>query len=267
MQSHRQHPKLDRLTASNFDPRLNAVVVAIPVERCEKPEQQMKMLKMIRRIFRVVVFLVLIHPAWAKDERSIRDLSKALAGLSSDVDAKEAELVSVTAHTTARKLAKEYHVVLNPEFQAFLVNVGARKRGWCGHWAQDIGMQLKELKLRTLVVHWGVAYDHTSSENNCLVVTARNQPFTDGIILDGWRRAGRLFWCPVVKDHEYEVEQHYGHSGITAWKENMQWSAWLQDYEPGKPKSKAAAASKASKGGSERNERVSISDLTQPPTP
>jgi hypothetical protein len=126
---------------------------------------------------------------------------------------------------------------------------------------------LKELKPRTVVLHWGVAYDHTSSENNCLVITARNQPFKDGIILDGWRRAGRLFWCPVIKDDEYELEQHYGHSGITAWKENMQWSAWLQDYEPGKPKSKAATASKATKGGSERNERVSISDLTQPPTP
>jgi len=103
----------------------------------------------------------------------------------------------VTAHTTARKLARDYHVVLNPEFsQAFLVNVGAET--WL---VRPLGTgyrhALKELKLRTLVLHWGVAYDHTSSENNCLVVTARNQPFTDGIILDGWRRAGRLFWCPV----------------------------------------------------------------------
>ena len=137
---------------SNSGPLMkHAVIVAIPVERCEKPDQRMKMLKMIRRIFWVVVFLVLAHPAFAKDERSIRDLSKALAGLWSDVDPKEAELVSITAHTTARKLARDYHVVLNPEFQAFLVNVGARKRGWCGHWAQDIGTQLKELKLRMLV--------------------------------------------------------------------------------------------------------------------
>jgi hypothetical protein len=226
----------------------------------------MKMFKMIRCIFWVVVFLALIHPAWGKDERSIKDLSKALAGLSSDVDPKEAELVSVTAHTTARKLARDYHVVLNPEFQAFLVNVGARKRGWCGHWAQDIGTRLKELKPRTLVLHWGVAYDHTSSENNCLVITARNQPFKDGIILDGWRRAGRLFWCPVIKDDEYEVEQHYGHSGITAWKENMQWSAWLQDYEPGKPKAKAATNNKVSKVSPDRDERGGDSDSRQPTT-
>jgi len=242
-------------------------IVAMPLLRCEKPDQRMKMLKMIRRIFWVVVFLVLIHPTWAKDERSIKDLTKALAGLARDVDPAEAERISVTAHTTARSLARDYHVVLNPEFQAFLVNVGARKRGWCGHWAADIGARLKELKPRTLVLHWGVAYDHTSSENNCLVVTARNQPFKDGIILDGWRRAGRLFWCPVIKDDEYEVEQHYGHSGITAWKENMQWSAWLQDYEPSREKSKATTNNKASKVDSERDERGGKIDSRQSVTP
>jgi len=201
--------------------------------------------------------LALANQALAKDERSIRDLAKALTKLGPDVDPKEAELISVTAHTTARKLAKDYHVVLNPEFQAFLVNVGARKRGWCGHWAQDIGTHLKELKPKTLVLHWGVAYDHTSSENNCLVITARNQPFTDGIIVDGWRRAGRLFWCPVIQDHEYEVEQHYGHSGITAWKENMQWSAWLQDYETVVQKPKKTMNKKVEEVSSSRRQRPS----------
>ncbi len=199
---------------------------------------------MIRGLFFIFALLVLVSPAKARDERSIKDLSKALAGLAADVDPAEAELLSVTAHTKARSLAREYRVALNPEFTVFLVNVGLRKRGWCGHWAQDIGARLKELKLKTLVLHWGVAFDHTSSENNCLVVTARNQPFQDGIILDGWRRAGRLFWCPVVKDDEYEVEQHYGHSGITQWKENMQWSAWLQDKETSDNKSKTTAASR-----------------------
>jgi len=143
---------------------------------------------------------------------------------------------------TARGLKIKYHVVLNPEFQCFLINVGLRKRGWCGHWTRDIGERLKELKLKTLVLHWGVAYDGTSSENNCVVVTARNQPFQDGIILDGWRRAGRLFWSAVREDHEYEVEQHYGHSGITAWKENVHETAWLQDYRPSERKPKRTAA-------------------------
>jgi len=177
-----------------------------------------------------VALLLCMETAWARDERSIKDLSKALTALGSDVDPGEAELLSITAHTTARSLAREYHIVLNPEFQCFLINIGLRKRGWCGHWTRDIGARLKELKLKTLVLHWGTAYAGTSSENNCLVVTARNQPFQDGIILDGWRRAGRLFWCKVKQDDEYEVEQHYGHSGITVWKEVALYTAWLQDY-------------------------------------
>ena len=226
-----------------------------------------RMFKLGCSILFVCAFVALADQACARDERSIKDLAKALTKLGPDVDPAEAEQISVTAHTTARKLAHDYHVVLNPEFQAFLVNVGARKRGWCGHWAQDIGTHLKELKPRTLVLHWGVAYDHTSSENNCLVITARNQPFTDGIIVDGWRRAGRLFWCPVIKDHEYELEQHYGHSGITAWKENMQWSAWLQDYEPSKSKSKTATTSRGSKDNSRPDQRAAGNNLTQPATP
>jgi len=199
---------------------------------------------MIRTTSFICAFLLLAHAASASDERSIKDLTKALVALSSDVDPAEAQSLATLAHTTARRLKKEYRVVLNPEFTVFLYNIGMRKRGWCGHWAQDIGAELKELKCKTLVLHWGEAYPDTSSENNALVVTARNQPFQDGIILDGWRRAGRLFWCPVVKDDEYEVEQHYGHSGITVWKENMKWSAWLQSYQTAEEKPKAASASR-----------------------
>src|SRR4029077_14748725 len=191
----------------------------------------------------VFAFLLLVQAATASDERSIKELAKALTGLARDVDPAEAQALSEKAHTPARRLKREYRVVLNPEFTVFLYNIGKRKRGWCGHWAQDIGAELKELKCKTLVLHWGEAYPGTTSENNCLVVTARNQPFQDGIILDGWRRAGRLFWCPVIKDDEYEVEQHYGHSGITVWKENMKWSEWLQEYQLDEEKPKTATAS------------------------
>ena len=197
-----------------------------------------------RTLFFIFAFLLVVSLAHASDERSIKDLAKALTGLSSDVDPAEAQALSYTAHTTARRLKKEYRVALNPEFTVFLYNVGLRKRGWCGHWAQDIGAELIKLEPKTLVLHWGEAYPNTTSENNALVVTARNQRFEDGILIDGWRRAGRLFWCPVIKDDEYEMEQHYGHSGITMWKENMKWSAWLQYYPSAEEKPKTASASR-----------------------
>jgi len=80
-----------------------------------------------------------ISAASASDAYSIKKLSEALVALAPDVDPGEAEQLSVTAHTTARSLARQYHIVLNPEFQCFLINIGLRKRGYRGHWAPDIG--------------------------------------------------------------------------------------------------------------------------------
>jgi hypothetical protein len=190
----------------------------------------------------ILVYAVCLGTVWGKDERSIKDLRDALVALAPDVDPNEAEQVSVITHDMSRSLAREYRVVLNPPFQNFLINIGARQRGYCAHYARDIGTRLKELKLKTLVLHWGATDAGGPDESNCLVVTARDQPFLDGIILDAWRRAGRLFWCAVRKDHEYEVAHDnrlnrlagYHHSGITAWKEDMRETAWLQDYPPSK---------------------------------
>ena len=159
-----------------------------------------------------------ISAASASDAYSIRKLSEALVALSPDIDRGEAEQLSVSAHTTARSLARQYHIVLNPEFQCFLINIGLRKRGYCGHWTRDIGERLKDLKFRTLALHWGAYKPGTTGESNCVVITARNQGFQDGIVLDGWRRAGRLYWAKVTKDDEYQ------------WKEDPLYTAWLQDY-------------------------------------
>jgi hypothetical protein len=47
----------------------------------------------------------------------------------------------------------------------------------------------------------------------------------------------------------------------------MQWSAWLQDYEPSKPKSKAAANKKTNEVKSAENERRSNDFSNQPIVP
>ena len=205
---------------------------------------------MIRTVIFIIAFGLCATAVWAKDEKSIKKLSDALVALAPDVDPAEAGLLSVTAHAASRNLAREYHLALSPIFQNFLITMGKRERGWCGHYTRDIGERLKELKLKTLVLHWGAAFAGTDDESNCLVVTARNQPFEDGIVLDGWRQGGRLFWSAVKKDHEYDLAQDAtlrrtrsselfrpqrpdhqpDHYGITTWKEDPLYTAWLQDY-------------------------------------
>jgi hypothetical protein len=188
------------------------------------------------RVVFIFVFALCTTAVWARDERSIRELRDALVALGPGVDPAEAELLSVTVHTMSRDLARQYRVVLNPNFQNFLINIGARQRGYCAHYVRDIGTRLREFKFKTLVLHWG-AYDAKGpDESNCLVVTARHQHFEDGIVLDAWRWGGRLFWSPVKKDHEYELTSSISlnqlgeqrHSGITKWREDKQESAWLQ---------------------------------------
>ncbi len=137
------------------------------------------------------------------------DLRTKLAMLSPSVRVDEAERFAQCAYVTSRRLAREYRVVFPPALNNILINTGARKRGLCYQWTEDLMRQLNALKLETLELHWGEAFARTFSENNGVVVTAKGQPFAQGIVLDAWRYQGHLYWGPVRKDPE-----HY------EWKEN-----------------------------------------------
>lgn len=167
----------------------------------------------------LVLLGCLTAPAKASDEKSIKGFRDAIVALGPDVDPDEAELISETSHHTARRLQKEWRVAPISIFQNFLIHIGARDRGFCFHWAHDIGLELRKIPLKTLVLHWAEAYPATHLEHNVVVVTAVGQPFSTGYIIDGWRAAGRLLWWPVSKD-EYP------------WKENAQVTAWLQNKGP-----------------------------------
>jgi hypothetical protein len=129
-------------------------------------------------------------------------LRTKLAMLSPTVRVDEAERLALCAYKTSRRLAREYGVVFPPALNNILINTGGRKRGLCYHWTEDLLLQLDALKLETLELHWGEAFARTFSENNGVVVTAKGQPFGQGIVLDAWRYQGRLYWGPVRKDPE-----------------------------------------------------------------
>jgi hypothetical protein len=176
-------------------------------------------------------------PVQADDEKSIEKFTKAIIALSPTVDPAEAQMISETSHHTARELQKKWRVFPFALVQNFLIHVGARDRGFCFHWAHDIGMELRKLPLKTLELHWAESYPNTHLEHNVVVVTLPGQPITSGYLIDGWRAAGRLLWWPVVKD-EYP------------WKENPVETAWLQNRGPDPLSSlNASTDSKTQTGG------------------
>ncbi|PYL92552.1 MAG: hypothetical protein DMF14_03640 [Verrucomicrobia bacterium] len=126
---------------------------------------------------------------WSSDDPSLRT---QIAALSPTVSPDEARRVAYTAYMTGRELHREWRVAWLPGIQNFLVNMGARKGGLCFQWATELLVRLDALKLQTLELHWAESGPNTGAEHNVIVVTARGQPFGEGILLDLWRYSGTL---------------------------------------------------------------------------
>src|SRR5205809_687768 len=142
-----------------------------------------------------------------RDTLRVHVLGDRIAALGPKVHRDEALRVAECAYATSKQLRHDYGVIGGPpSFQNFLVNLGIRKRGLCFQWAEDLLVQLDALKLRTLELHWAEAWAGSWREHNCVVVTAKGQPFRQGIILDCWRHSGHLFWSPLATDHYPWIE-------------------------------------------------------------
>jgi hypothetical protein len=133
-------------------------------------------------------------------------LANKLAALSPRVDTTEAARLAECAYATADRLRRQYQMFGTPIFNNFLVYHGFRKRGYCYQWTADLLVALDALKLKTLELHWGESYAGTWRENNCLVITAKGQPFDSGMIVDAWRHFGQLRWNLVLSDEDRYFE-------------------------------------------------------------
>jgi len=150
----------------------------------------------------------------SKDSAKAEELGNQLAKLSRKVDPNEAKLLAECAYATVARLRQEYRMFGTPIFNNFLVYHGWRKRGYCFQWTEDLLLALDTLKLKTLELHWGDAYRDTWRENNCVVVTAKGQPFDRGMILEAWRHFGYLRWNLVRSDQDPYYEN-------TKWAEKV----------------------------------------------
>ena len=159
------------------------------------------------RLIILATFSGQLHGEVAPSDLSAAEvLQDRIAALSPSVRRGEARRVAECAYATAARLRRDYGVFAPALFHNFLVNVGIRKRGLCFQWADDLLAHLDAVKATTLELHWAEARAGRLRENNCIVVTAKGQPFREGIVLDCWRHAGNLFWAPVAADHYPWVE-------------------------------------------------------------
>jgi hypothetical protein len=131
----------------------------------------------------------------------VKQLEQVLIALDETVDKTEAMMVAETAVRESAVLAEEYQLVRPAVAHNLLIALGLKDRGLCYHWTEDLMKRLQALDLKSLRLYWGVAHRGSElREHNCVVVSAKEQGFFKGIVLDPWRNSGNLFWARVTQD-------------------------------------------------------------------
>lgn len=139
----------------------------------------------------------------AERQGQVRRLSHDLRQLSPTVSAREADRMAFTAIEESAKMCEDFKPLCLPWMNNMLVNNGLRKRGLCYEWRDDLFPHLFRLKSKTLELHLTSARRGTPREHNGIVVTAKGQPFEQGLILDPWRSGGRLWWGRFDQDKRH----------------------------------------------------------------
>jgi len=157
-----------------------------------------------------------------EDARLMVDLKRRLLDLPGHEDfssgalnvrrVQEAETVARTIVPAFADLRRQYEMVRPAIFHNLLVNMGIKDQGLCWHWARDLTDRLRDLDLKTFDLIWATARGETMREHNTVVVVSRGHGLEDGLLLDGWKKAGKPFWIRVPDDkkHPWKVGQYYG---------------------------------------------------------
>jgi len=134
-------------------------------------------------------------------------LAAAIAALGPEVDRAEARRAAEISYAHTHRLAQDYEITDPPVIHNTKVNMGLKPRGLCWHWAHDMEKRLRQERFATLDLHRAVANaDSVRLEHSTAIVSARGAEYDEGIILDPWRKGGRLTWVAVRDDRDYDWE-------------------------------------------------------------
>lgn len=136
--------------------------------------------------------------------QDVAQLAQEIRMLGPDVDPEEARRAAQVTYAYTHQLAQEYQITDPPLIHNTKVNMGAKPRGLCWHWARDIELRLRKENFQTLDLHRAVAnHNNLLLEHSTAIISSKGDTLHDGIILDPWRKGGVLFWSPTRQDDRY----------------------------------------------------------------
>ncbi len=141
-------------------------------------------------------------------EADIAELTAAILALGPGVDPAEAGRAARVSYEYTYRLALEYQITDPALVHNFKVNRGWKPRGLCKHWAEDMERRLLAENFQTLQIHRAigalVGVDHSTA-----IISRRGDSMYDGIVVDPWRRGGRLTWIRTDIDTAWGWEPQF----------------------------------------------------------
>lgn len=146
----------------------------------------------------------------AQIDQKIANVTAALLALGPSVDRNEAARAAEIAVRDPLDWAQEWRVVDPPLLHNMKVEQGFREKGVCQDFANAMNAALHAERFRTLQIHLALANSRgILLEHATVILTARDQPMQEGVILDPWRLGqGKLWFARVADDDRYKWESY-----------------------------------------------------------
>ncbi|MEM6619026.1 MAG: hypothetical protein AAF631_06970 [Pseudomonadota bacterium] len=147
-----------------------------------------------------------VRPPDMEGGAEVAKLAGALMAMGPQVDPEEAERAARVAYARTHELAIAYQITDPPLVHNTKVNMGLRPRGLCWHWADDMEARLREERFATLRLHRAIANADNAFriDHSTVILAAAGDSLFDGMVLDPWRKGGRLTWAITRKDTDYK---------------------------------------------------------------
>lgn len=182
----------------------------------------MRLIKRIIGFLPLVLLTVLLagcatQPPASRDD--VFDLERAILALGPGIDPEEAARAARVSYSASARLAKEYEIEDSAIIHNMKVNAGIKPRGLCRHWAEDMEKVLKAENFKTLEIHRAIANAENPLrlEHSTSIISRRGDSMYDGIVVDPWRLAGKLYWIGTKEDKPYP------------WKPRLEVLRWKQE--------------------------------------